>query len=140
MAFLDEIGGKPTVEKVHTILYSKLLADPWLKHFFVGLERWFLEEQQTDFMTTLFGGPKAYFGKFPMEAHKHMFITEEIFMARHKILEKSLIEGNVSEEHRKRWLDYDMGMKKAIVKGTVSECEQRYASEEVLVVSKPPNY
>ena len=137
MSFLDEIGGKPCVERVHSILYNKLLSDPWLKQFFVGLERWFLEEQQTDFMTTLFGGPKSYFGKFPMEAHKHLFITDEIFMRRHKFLEESLTEANIPEEHKKRWLEYDIKMKPAIVKKTVDECEKRYASEDVLVVPKP---
>lgn len=65
--FLDEIGGKACVERVHTILYDKLLSHPWLKDFFVGMKRWHLEVQQTDFMIDMFGNdPKCYQGRLPM--------------------------------------------------------------------------
>ena len=76
MAFLDEIGGNACIERVHTLLYDKLLFHPWLKDFFVGMERSHLEEQQTDFMATLFGGSPSYFGRPPMRAHQHLFIIE----------------------------------------------------------------
>lgn len=135
--FLDEVGGKACLERVHKILYDKLLTDPWLKDFFVGLERWHLEEQQTDFMADLFGGSPIYQGRAPMRAHQHLFITEEVFMIRHKMLADSLTQANVSDEHKERWLKYDMGMKAAIVKETVDECEGRYRNEKVLVVPKP---
>jgi hemoglobin len=135
--FLDEVGGKTVVEKVHTILYDKLLTHPWLKGFFEGFERWHLEEQQTDFMTTLFGGPAIYAGRAPMRGHQHLFITEEVFMIRHEMLAQSLVEANVSEEHQERWLKFDMGMKAAIVKKTVDECEPLYRNGEIRVVPKP---
>ena len=138
MVFLDDIGGKACVEQVHKILYDKLLSHPWLKGFFVGLERWHLEEQQTDFMIDLFGNtPKCYQGRFPMNAHQHLFITEEVFMIRHNLLAESITEANVSDEHKERWLTYDMGMKAAIVKNTVDECEGRYRTEKIIIVPKP---
>ncbi len=135
--FLDEIGGKDCVARVHTLLYDKLLSDPWLKGFFVGKERWHLEEQQTDFMADLFGGPVCYQGRLPMYGHQHLVITEEVFMIRHKMLAESLTEAKVSDEHKERWLRYDMGMNGAIVKDTVDDCEGRYKTEKVLVVPKP---
>lgn len=136
--FLDEIGGKACVERVHKILYQKLLAHPWLKDFFVGLELWHLEVQQNDFMADLFGdSPKKYEGRFPMNAHQHLFITEEVFMIRHDLLGKSITEAGVSDEHKARWLAYDMGMKGALVKETVDDCEGRYRMEKVIVVPKP---
>ena len=136
--FLNEIGGKACVERVHKILYGKLLAHPWLKDFFVGLERWHLEEQQTDFMIDLFGNtPKSYFGRLPMNAHQHIFITEEVFLIRHQLLAEALLEANVSGVNKERWLEYDMGMKRAIVKKTVDECEGRYRNEQIIVVPKP---
>ncbi len=138
MTFVDEIGGKATIERVHTLLYDKLLRHPWLKSFFAGVERWVLEVQQTEFMADLFGAePKRYAGRAPMRAHQHLFITEEIFMIRHELLEKSLIEAGVGPALRERWLHYDMGMKAAIVKKSVDECEGRYRNEEVLTVPKP---
>lgn len=138
MDFLDKIGGKACVERVHKILYEKLLSHPWLKSFFVGLERWHLEEQQTDFMIDLFGNtPRCYQGRFPMNAHQHLFITEEVFMVRHGLLAEAITEAGVSDDHKARWLEYDMGMKDAVVKKTVDECEGRYRSEKVIVVPKP---
>lgn len=138
MEFIDEIGGKACVERVHKILYQKLLSHPWLKGFFVGLELWHLEVQQNDFMADLFGdSPKRYGGRFPMNAHQHLFITEEVFMIRHDLLAESITEAGVSDELKARWLGYDMGMKGAIVKGAVDECEGRYRTEKVIVVPKP---
>ena len=58
-------------------------------------------------------------------------------MIRHALLEESLIEANVSNEHRERWPRYDIGMKTAIIKETVDECEGRYKTEKVLAVPKP---
>ena len=137
MTFFDEIGGRPCIERVHKILYDKLLSHPWLKDFFVGMERWHLEEQQTDFMTTLFGGPHCYFGRMPMNAHQHLFITEEVFMIRHKFLAQSLKEANVPKSYHEVWLNHDNGMKAAVVKNNVGECEGRYRTEKVIVVPKP---
>ena len=138
MSFIDEIGGKDCIARVHKILYSKLLSHPWLKDFFVGLERWHLEDQQTDFMADLFGGePKCYHGRLPMNAHQHIFITEEVFMIRHNLLAESLTEANVENSLKERWLQFDMSMKAAIIKETVDDCEGRYRTEKILVVPKP---
>lgn len=135
--FLDEVGGRACLERVHKILYDKLLSHPWLKDFFAGNHRWHLEVQQTDFMADLFGGPACYQGRFPMRAHQHLFITEEIFMVRHNLLAQALSEAKVSDDHKERWLTYDLGLIPAIVKKSLDECEGRYNTEKVLVVPKP---
>ena len=140
MTFLDELGGVPTVDKVHNLLYDKLLSHPWLKGFFVNFERWHLIEQQTEFMSDLFGRPPMYAGRAPMRAHQHIFITEEIFMLRHEMLFKSLDEANISAEHKEPWLKLDLGMKAAIVKQSVDECEPLYKTGDLIVVPKPPGF
>lgn len=133
----DELGGTPCLERVHKLFYEKLLSHPWLKDFFQGRPRWHLESQQTDFMTRLFGGPNIYGGRMPRGAHMHMFITEEVYMLRHSLLEQSLIESGIPEDLRKRWLTYDLGLKKALVKNDISECEGRYNNDPIIVVEKP---
>lgn len=135
--FFDEIGGMPCVEKVHKVFYGKLLAHPWLKQFFVGVPRAHLESQQSAFMCGVFGGPKIYCGRPPKSAHVHLFITEEVFLTRHKLLEESLTEVGLSPDLRQQWLDYDMRMKKVLVKASLSDCEGRYWSEAVIAVEKP---
>lgn len=136
--FFDEIGGMARIEQVHQILYGKLLSHPWLKKFFADFERWHLEVQQNEFMADLFGRmPKNYAGRAPMYGHQHMYITEEIFMIRHNLLADSITEANLPDDLKGRWLEYDLGMKPALVKNSVDECEGRYRSEEVIVVPKP---
>lgn len=135
--FLDELGGMPCLEKVHKILYDKLLKHPWLSGFFDGVPRSHLESQQSEFMSGIFGGPKIYCGRPPKTAHVHMFITEEVFLTRHKLLEQSLTEAGIRADLKERWLGYDMGMKRALVKNSISECEGRYKCEPIIVVEKP---
>ncbi len=133
----DRLGGMATVEKVHRIFYDKLLGHPWLKEFFKGVPRAHLESQQSEFMSGLFGGPKIYGGRPPLTAHMHMFITEEVFLIRHDLLALSLTEANIQPDLRDRWLRHDMGMKRALVKRSVEECEGRYKTEPIIVVEKP---
>ncbi len=132
-----ELGGMPAIEKVHRIFYDKLLSHPWLKEFFKGVPRPHLESQQNEFMSGLFGGPQIYGGRPPHTAHIHMFITEEIFLIRHELLAQSLTEAKIQPDLRERWLKHDMGMKRALVKKDVSECEGRYRTEPIIVVEKP---
>ena len=136
----DELGGRPCLERVHKIFYDKLLVDPWLSEFFKNNDQWHLEIQQTEFMMRLFGGPVIYQGRMPKYAHAHMFITEEIYMTRHEILEESLIEAGVREDLRDRWLAYDLGLLRALVKKDISECTKRYHDEPVATATKPLSY
>jgi truncated hemoglobin YjbI len=122
---------------VHRVFYTKLLKHPWLKEFFQNNTQWHLEIQQTEFMQRLFGGPNIYKGRMPKYAHQHMFVTEEIFMLRHEILEQSLVEAGVKPDHIERWLRYDIGLKRALVKTEKSECSPRYHDEPIVVIDKP---
>lgn len=137
-SFFDEIGGMNCIKPVHKVLYDKLLSHSWLKKFFVGFERWHLEVQQTDFMADLFGRrPKFFSGRLPMYGHQHIFITEEVFMIRHNLLADSISESGLSDDHKERWLKFDMDMKPAIVKIDPDECEGRYRMENIIIVPKP---
>ncbi len=137
-SFFQQIGGMARLEKVHDILYGKLLSHPWLKGFFVDFERWHLEVQQNEFMADLFGRtPKNYSGRLPMYGHQHMFITEEIFMIRHNLLAESISAAGVSDDLKRSWLDFDLSMKAALVKQSVDDCEGRYKTEEIIIIPKP---
>ncbi len=133
----DELGGMPCLEQVHRIFYDKLLDHPWLKGFFEGQDRKRLESQQSDFMAGLFGGPRVYSGRLPKDAHVHLFVTEEIYDIRHRLLDQSLAEANVRLDLKERWLAYDLNMKNALVKKSISECQGRYRNEPVIAVEKP---
>jgi len=59
------------------------------------------------------------------------------FLLRHELLEQSLTETGILPDLKERWLKYDIGMKKALVKDSISECAGRFKSEAVVVVERP---
>lgn len=128
----DRLGGKPTFIKVHKIFYDKAYAHPWLSKYFTDKPQEVLENQQTDFMVQLMGGPKAYGGKSPKSAHQHMYITSELFELRSEMLSESIKEAGVRDDLRKEWLDADRTFKRALEKKSVAECTQSYPNQPIL--------
>lgn len=129
--FFEEVGGMPVIEKVHKIFYDKIYAHKWIGKFFVSINQKVIESQQNDFMGQSFGGKSYYLGKLPIAAHKHMLITEDLFILRTKLLTESLIEARVSPEHIEMWLKVDGAFKHAIVKKGISDCVKRFATDEL---------
>lgn len=134
---IDAIGGRDVILRVHKRFYGKVYADPWLKGFFVGANREHQENQLTDFMTSLFGGPRAYSGRLPNKAHPHLFVTDEVFDLRQKFLKDALEEIGIDPELITLWIERDELFRKVIVKKSVSECHGRYKNEPVLAPAKP---
>ena len=132
----EQLGGRPTIERVHKLFYDKLYAHPWLGQFFAEVPQALIEAQQTDFMAQAMGGPSMYCGKFPIPAHKHMFITEELFDTRHALLVESLREAAVPEAAAASWLTIDSAFKARLVKKSPSECEGRFKTDPIVVVPK----
>ena len=55
---LNEVGGRPMLEKVHKHFYDELYKHPWLKNFFLHIDQKVIEDQQTDFMVSNMGVEK----------------------------------------------------------------------------------
>jgi truncated hemoglobin YjbI len=132
----DRLGGKHTFVKVHKIFYDKAYAHPWLSKYFTEKPQHVLEEQQTDFMIQLMGGPKIYAGKTPKSAHQHMMISEELFELRSAMLSDSIKEAGINDELRKEWLAADGALKKALVKSSEEECSRSYPNQPILNFSR----
>lgn len=137
MPLYDQLGGLSVLQRVHKIFYDKVYRDPWLKLFFADVAQTLIEAQQTDFMAQAMGGPSRYCGKLPIPAHRHMFITDELFELRTRLLEESLVEVGVPAWLLARWLKIDGAFKGRLVKQSVSECQGRYKTEPIMVIPKP---
>lgn len=135
--YFTKLGGRTTIEKVHKAFYDKVYAHPWLKQFFVASPRDHQESQQTDFMISILGGPPAYSGRIPRDAHTHLFITDEVFDLRHGMLKDALRESGVADDLAAIWLKRDEGFRSAIVKDSIGDCVGRYASEKIIAPAKP---
>ncbi|MCX5724671.1 MAG: group 1 truncated hemoglobin [Nitrospirae bacterium] len=132
-----DLGGKPTLARVHKIFYDKIYKHPWIGQYFHGISQTVIEDQQTDFMTAAMGGPEIYQGKPPNPAHRHMNITEELFGLRQALLKKSLEEANIPGELAAKWLKIDGAFRKGLVKESLAACEKRFTTDHVLDFQNP---
>ncbi len=126
------VGGRPGIMEVMKLFYDKIYADPWLKLFFSVVSQEHIENQQADFMTSCLGGPKKYCGRLPIPAHEHVFVTEELFQARSKILRESLDEAGLDPSVVEAWIKVDDAFKQGMVKSSMSECKKRFFTDEIL--------
>ena len=65
----DRLGGEAAVGAAVPRFYEKIMGDPALASFFVGLEMDAQIAKQIAFMTMAFGGPNAYTGRDLRTAH-----------------------------------------------------------------------
>ena len=131
-SLFERLGGFKTLEKVHKVFYDKIYAHSWMKQYFAGKPQDILESQQTKFMTSIMGGPNAYAGKRPKYAHQHMYITEELFLLRQKMLSESIKECGVSDALKTEWINADNALKRSVVKKSYDDCELNNVHQEIM--------
>lgn len=138
-SLFDQIGGLAVLDQVHKIFYDKLYAHEWLGQFFIGHDQTSIERRQSMFMAEKMGGAVQYFGKAPTMAHRHMFITQELFDLRHDLLKQSLVEAEVSDELARKWLAIDYAFHKIIVKDSIASFYSKsFRFEKRVIIPRPP--
>ena len=133
----QQMGGQAMLEAISTVFYDKIYEDPWLKQYFLEIPQEHIERQQVAFMQAALGGENLYCGQTPPAAHKHMYITDELYDARQVLLDEAFKECQASPQLIEKWLRIDDAFFKRIVKGSPSECEKRYKSDKILNFAKP---
>lgn len=139
-SYYERIGGAETLSRVMKIFYDKIFEDPWMSQYFIDVDQQVIESQQADFMRGLFGGPKNFMGRAPIEAHENMMVTEELFNHRSKLLEESLVEFGVNEADIKEWLRIDRSFKRAVIKKSADQCKKRWNTDEILDFPNPDKF
>jgi len=139
-SLLERIGGVATLERVHRRFYRELFDDPWLERFFWGKDLETLVKKQTDFMCACLGGPNHYRGETPAIAHMHLFVTDEIFDLRQKMLRRAIEAEDLPAGLVEAWLQADAVFRPAIVKQSVDECVMRCLGQQPVVAKKPAGY
>lgn len=133
----DALGGLATLEVVHKIFYDKVFEHHWLKQYFINQNQALLERQQTEFMAEKMSGPKIYSGKPVLQAHIHLYITEELFDVRHALLKQSILEKDITESLMLRWLKIDYAFKKLVTDISLEDFHQRYTFKSRIIVDNP---
>ena len=137
MSIFDEVGGDPTLQRVHKTFYDKVFDHEWMSLYFQDVDRDFIEFQQTEFMRGVLGGENKYCGRPPKAAHVHIFVTPELFDIRSELLRQALIDEGIREDLREAWLDRDRAFAASVIKRSPDECTPRYASEDILNFADP---
>ncbi|MDX8409435.1 MAG: group 1 truncated hemoglobin [Mariprofundales bacterium] len=106
-SLFDQLGGLPTLERVHHRFYNKVYAHPWLGRFFEGHEQQAIELRQTQFMAQKFGADTPYPGQELELAHRRMFISEALLQLRQQLLRQTLEEEQIVAPLIARWLKID---------------------------------
>ena len=137
-SLFEAVGGLPTLHNVHKIFYDRIYAHDWLKVFFAGHNQEAIENRQTDFMARKMGGPDQYRGRELKVAHRHMYITRELFDIRQVLLKESLKEAGVADDLIVRWLKIDQAFHRAIVKDSIeSFYKTTWQYQKRIIVPKP---
>lgn len=131
------LGGRRKLEEFSKAFYDKVYAHPWIGRFFERIDQEVIEKQQVDFLQSSLGGEKVYCGKFPIPAHKHMFITAELFEVRSALVKEPLLEVNANQNLVDAILKIDQAFKAGLVKVEISDCEKRFTTDELLIFLNP---
>ncbi|PHS13182.1 MAG: hypothetical protein COA86_17690 [Kangiella sp.] len=133
----EEMGGQVILEHISKVFYDKIYEDPWLKQYFVNVPQEHIERQQVMFMQAALGGENLYCGQTPPAAHKHMYITDDLYRARQVLLDEAFVECNASQNLIEKWLRIDDAFFNRIVKASPQDCQVRYKSDTILDFPRP---
>lgn len=133
----ESMGGRSALITINKVFYDKIYQHPWLKLYFEEIPQEHIESQQVDFMQKVLGGENVYVGKTPPNSHTHMFIPDELFEERKKLLCEAFVESNASQQLIDKWLFLDESFRRFIVKKHIDECQPRFKTDPILNFPKP---
>jgi hemoglobin len=82
MALYDDIGGASSVRAALDAFYPRVLADPTLSPYFLGVDIEHLKKAQEGFFATALGGPQVYTGRSLADAHarsRRRGVNDDVF-------------------------------------------------------------
>ncbi|PKL77774.1 MAG: group 1 truncated hemoglobin [Candidatus Melainabacteria bacterium HGW-Melainabacteria-1] len=95
LSLYQKYGGQATVATLVDSFYTKVLADPRIKHFFSQTDMERQRRHQTAFISQVLGGPQDYKGLDMRKAHARLNLNESHFGAVAEHLQLTLSEAGV---------------------------------------------
>ncbi|WP_267643212.1 group I truncated hemoglobin [Haloarchaeobius amylolyticus] len=111
----EQLGGEEGISAVVDSFYDRVLADDRVAHFFEDTDMQQQRAHQTQFLSSVAGGPVTYSGEEMDEAHDHLDIHQEHFEVIAELLEETMVEFDVDEDDRQAVLDAVAQYEDAIV-------------------------
>ncbi|WP_122089481.1 group I truncated hemoglobin [Halalkalicoccus subterraneus] len=101
----DRLGGEDSIEAVVKQFYGYVMDDDLVNGYFEDVDMQQQVAHQTQFISSVTGGPVEYTGADMRAAHEGMGITTEEFDAIAKHLDTALKDFDVPETEREAVLD-----------------------------------
>ncbi|WP_265109522.1 group I truncated hemoglobin [Halosolutus halophilus] len=96
----ERLGGEDAIAAVVDRFYERLLEDDRVAHFFEDVDMRRQRAHQTQFLSSVAGGPVEYSGEDMQSAHDHLDITPSDFDVIATHLAETLVEFEVEEADR----------------------------------------
>ncbi|MFF5257742.1 group 1 truncated hemoglobin [Actinomadura viridis] len=123
MSIYESIGGEPALVAVVDDFYVRVLADPELSPFFVGVNLNRLKGRQVEFFGQALGGPMEYRGATMKDVHRGRGIEQKHFDKVAGHLVASLAAAGVPEETIGRIASVVLPLADDIVAGKVAAAD-----------------
>lgn len=111
----ERLGGKDAITAVVDEFYDHVVADEQVAHYFDDVDMQAQRAHQTQFISSVAGGPVEYSGETMETAHANLDITPSDFQAIAAHLEDALVAFDVEENDREAVLDAVSSYQDAIV-------------------------
>ena len=111
----DKYGGFETVSKIVHGLYEKISESELLEPYFKNIDMNRLMNHQTQFFSSIMGGPVTYEDGQLERIHRRLNVTEEAFAEVAELLEEVLEDFEMEEEDVETLMDIVASSKPKIV-------------------------
>ncbi|MBT4488744.1 MAG: group 1 truncated hemoglobin [Rhodospirillaceae bacterium] len=95
----ERYGGFGSINKVVTAFYDKVLDSPVLSRYFETIDMRRQIDHQTKFIASLMGGPASYSNQELERAHSRFTITRGEFNEMMELLQETLEDFDLEDEH-----------------------------------------
>ena len=111
----ERLGGEESIAAVVDRFYDRVLADEQVAYYFDDTDMQAQRAHQTQFISSVTGGPVEYTGEEMEAAHEGMGITPADFRAIATHLDETLAEFDVADEDREAVLEEVASYRDAII-------------------------
>lgn len=118
MNLLERLGGTIKLQNILKDFYDRLFDDIIVGFLFVNTDKQHIITMQHEFLCKLFGATKAYSGKSPATAHRHLPLLPGHFDRRIHVLKQTLLDQKVPQDVIDDWIKLENSLRDIILKNS----------------------
>lgn len=122
MSLYDQLGGEPKLRAIIDDFVDRCFADTMIGFLFARGDRERIKELEVQHAARALGAPVTYEGRPLREAHAPHRILGGQFARRRQILIETLIDHDVPEAVRERWIAHQDSLRHLVTRDPDSNC------------------